>query len=356
MAITRVELTNYRSYPKAVFDLHPGVTIVVGPNASGKTNLLESLYVMSTTKSFRAKDRDLVRHNATFFRVVVSDDQDQFALGLSIDNGVTKKVTHNDVKRTLSEHMGTLPVVLFEPTELDLVAGPPEARRRYLDLLLSQTQPDYLLTLHRYRRVLKQRNSLLEGFDIGGIKAQIFAWDIKLAELAARIVEERRQLITAINETLPEVYGEIAGESEQVEIEYLPTVHGREYGDNFLQKLTENLPRDLGAGFTTIGPHREDFKVHFKNNDIVAVASRGEVRTTVLALKLAELRYSEQASGKRPLLLLDDVFSELDSHRRGFLIDKLDGYQAVITTTDADAVVAAINQPHSIIETERIHA
>lgn len=163
-------------------------------------------------------------------------------------------------------------------------------------------------------------------------------------------------MIIYLNERIEGIYGEVAHGTVELRVEYLPSVPASDYGSNFLNTLTQNLPRDLAAGFTTIGPHREDFKVSFNSSEMMAVASRGEVRTVVLALKLAELHYSEEKSGQRPLLLLDDVFSELDRERRTFLIDKLAGYQSVITTTDADAVTKEIRTPFSVISTGGIYA
>jgi len=352
MTIRELELVNFRSYERGRWELHPAVTLVVGPNASGKTNLLEGLYVLAATKSFRAKDRDLVRHGEDHFRVVAGTDEAQYALGFSTAGGGTeKRAMHDGVKRALVAHVGVMQVTLFEPTDLELVSGPPEGRRKYLDFLLCQTDRGYLRTLQAYKRALRQRNALLEGFEVGAVQSQIFAWDLKLAELAAEVYERRRELMGVLNTSLPSLYAEIAGSEVMVELEYVPSVEGGNYGDEFLAALTRNLPRDLAAGFTTIGPHREDFRVHFKGVEIGAVASRGEVRTVVLALKLAEMGYAEAVTGVRPLLLLDDVFSELDRDRRGFLIDRLRDHQTVITTTDADAVTREISAEHSVITT-----
>jgi len=352
MRLESLELTNFRSYGQVRFNLHPDVTIVAGPNASGKTNLLESLYVLAATKSFRAKDRDLVRHDQDHFRVVARGGGREFALGMSTAGGaVAKKITHDGTARPLTTHLGVIQVTLFEPTELELLSGPPEGRRRYVDLLLSQTDTAYLKTLQAYRRVLKQRNALLSGFEMGQIRDQIFMWDVKLADLAVEIYRRREVFLERLNALVPDLYGEIAGSMSAVRFAYVPSVVG-DYAAGFLEALARNLPRDLGAGFTTIGPHREDFKVAFKNNDITAVASRGEVRTVVLAMKLAELDYAREQTGMRPLLLLDDVFSELDRKRRGFLVERLRDHQTMITTTDADAVTREVRAAHAVITTD----
>jgi DNA replication and repair protein RecF len=381
MKVEGLRLTNFRSYETAAFELHPDVTLVVGPNASGKTNLLESLYVLASTKSFRAKDRDLMRHGQDHFRIVArvrgggrnggkaadAGAVVEYAFGLTTAHGpLEKKVTHDGVKRPLVNHVGQIQVTLFEPNDLDLVSGPPEGRRKYLDFVLCQTDRGYLKTLQAYKRVLRQRNALLEGFDVGGVRSQIFAWDVKLAELAVEVYERRMKLLGVLNEAIPLLYRDIAGGEQQVVLEYVPSVavattgadgqmdaarSAAAYAVEFVEALTRNLPRDLGAGFTTIGPHREDFKVRFKDAEITAVASRGEVRTVVLAMKLAELGYAEDVTGMRPILLLDDVFSELDRDRRGFLLGRLEGHQTIITTTDADAITREFKTPHAIIGT-----
>jgi DNA replication and repair protein RecF len=357
MAILReLEIVNFRSYEKAKFELNSGVTLVVGPNASGKTNLLESLFVLASTKSFRAKDRDLIRHGEDFFRLVVRTDESETTFALSTERGpLEKRATQDGMKRPLSHHVGEIQVVLFEPTELGLISGAPDGRRKYLDFILCQTDREYLKTLQLYKRALKQRNALLDGFDIERIRTQVFSWDLKLTELALHIYERRQKLITFLNERIGDIYSQVAGQKAELKIEYVSSVQNEDYGTGFLDALTQNLPRDLATGFTTIGPHREDFTVIFENSDMMSVASRGEVRTAVLALKLAELHYSEEKSGQRPLLLLDDVFSELDRERRAFLIEKLAGYQSVITTTDADALTNEIKTPYSIISTAGAH-
>jgi DNA replication and repair protein RecF len=352
MTIDRLSLTNFRSYEDTQFALDPSLTIVAGPNASGKTNLLEGLYALAITKSFRAKDRELVRHGSDFFRIVVRSEEVEYALGLQIVSGrLEKKVTHDNVPRTLAAHVGLIPVTLFEPADLELVSGPPEGRRRYLDFMLMQTDRTYLKTLQSYRRVLKQRNALLGDEGYGRIQQQIFAWDIQLTQLAVEIYDNRQRLLAQLNRAVPVTYGEIAGESQDIEFVYEPSILG-DYTREFAEQLSRNLSRDIAAGFTTIGPHREDFGIRFAGREITTVASRGEVRTAVLAMKMAELSYIELIKGTKSLLLLDDVFSELDKMRRKYLIERLGGHQTVITTTDADIVTREFNVPHHVISTE----
>lgn len=349
--VERVALTNFRSYAERNIDLHPGATIIVGPNATGKTNLLEALYVLANTKSFRAKDHDLVRHEASFFRIAATVDRREVAFGYRAEDGKTqKKVTHDTVVQPLAKHLGFLRIVLFEPNDSLLVYGSPDRRRRYLDYCIAQTDPAYNQTMVRFRRVLAQRNRLLAEWS--GDETELFAWNIKLTELAAEIYRRRTELIARLNLRLSDVYAGIAGHAEELRLRYVPTVSGENYAQAFQDALEANLRRDLGAGFTTIGPHRDDMVIEFKGGEIQTNASRGEIRSVILALKLAELEHIEQSVGASPLLLLDDVFSELDSGRRSHLIQTLGGRQTVITTTAADSLDTDLLPAFSIINTE----
>ena len=375
MKLTGISLTNFRSYAAAEFALHPEVTLVVGPNASGKTNLLESLYVLATTKSFRAADRDLVRRGSDFLRIVASGSETEYALGLSVAPVMEKRVSHNGDKRTLAAHIGELQITLFEPDHLNILSGAPEGRRRYLDFILCQTDRGYIKTLQAYKRVLRHRNALLEGSDgrgavvapgapgalaasgaapgaTGALAVQLFPWNLKLTELAMEIVSRRAGLVGALNKLVPGLYAGIAGSEVELFMEYLPGMPLASYGDDFLAALERNLRRDMAAGFTTIGPHREDWRVSFNGAAVGSVASRVETRTLVLALKLAEMDYLEARSGRRPLLLLDDVFSELDHNRRVGLLERLSGHQSVITTTDADSITRDIAAEFAIVRPE----
>jgi DNA replication and repair protein RecF len=352
MSLEWIELVNFRSYEDRRFRLSPNINLVVGPNASGKTNLLESVFVLALTRSFRAHDKELVRHDQDFYRVVGQGKGQEFALAYSNQDGKQeKKVSHNQAKKPLAQHIGRIQVVLFEPGDLDMVAGAPEIRRRYLDYILCQTDRQYLLVLAQYKRILRQRNALLSDFNTSRIKDEIFAWDIKLTEVAAEIYRRRTELLERLQPLAEEFYYGIADERIDLRLEYLPSVPEEDYANGFMTALTSNLTRDLAVGYTTIGPHREDFKISFGHNKVTAVASRGEIRTAVLAMKLAELDYCQASSGQKPILLLDDVFSELDQRRRQDLLVRLQDHQTIITTTEADAIEPQIKGVYQVIET-----
>lgn len=346
----QIKLVNFRSYPEASFDLGEEVTLIAGPNASGKTNLLEAVFMLCATKSFRANDSQLIHQGQDFYKVVGVSEGNEFMLSFQEkENSKEKRAKRNGRKQTLTEYLGSLQAVLFEPNDLTLASGSPDKRRKYLDYILCQTDKAYLKELIRYRKILKQRNELLANFNIGSVKQQIFAWDIQLAEAALQIYNRRAGLIKYFNQIIDDIYSQIAGKPIGLNLEYLPTVSG-DYGSEFMNTLVANLTSDLAVGYTTIGPHREDFKIKFSDKDINTVASRGELRTAILVLKLAELTYTEEKSGQKPILLLDDVFSELDAQRRGFLVKRLKGYQSLITTTDADLLAAQVGD-YTLIQT-----
>lgn len=338
MAITRIILNNFRSYTDQSFTLDPGVTLIVGPNGSGKTNILEALYVMATTKSFRAKDEALVQQGSDLLSIEVSSPESEYRFAYQKEPTIAKKVTHGGVKKSLRSHIGTVPVVLFEPGDLQLLAGPPSARRAYIDTILCQTDPEYLQALNEYKRALKQRNALLRNHDF--VPADmLFAWNVQLTGPAIIIRTKRQEFIAYLQTKLPSLYEAIAGKSHELTISYQPNpdnVFANE--TELLTQLEQNIQKDSMAGFTTLGPHRDDLLVMFDGHPIDARASRGEHRSVVLALKLAELEYQNEFARSRPLFMLDDVFSELDTYRRGFLLDAIGDYQTIVTTTEADTV------------------
>ena len=344
--ITDLRLQNFRSYKDESLEISPGVNIIVGPNASGKTNLLESILVMARGSSYRAKDSELVRfdqpwaridaHTLRGSRTVKIKVEELGGKSFEIDDKVYKKLSINT----------SLPVVLFEPNHLLLLAGGPERRRTYLDDLIKQTTPGYSTVLAQYRRALAQRNSLLKQQGSGG---QMFAWDIRLSQLAGQIVKARTELVSEISKQIEGLYKELSSADNEVGIEYLGQWPADVYETKMLKKLETSLDIDRMRGYTTTGPHREDFEITFDGHPASEVASRGETRTTVLALKIIELKTLEEVRGVKPLLLLDDVFSELDGKRRHKLTDYLAPYQTFITTTDADLVLQHFTETTHII-------
>ena len=343
MTVDSLRLQNFRSYSDYTTDLSPGVNIVVGPNASGKTNLLEAMYVACRGKSFRVSDRDLIKRGKSWARIDL-DSKDQKRVWKLEEKDAqlvkTMEIGSDIVKRITKKHQK--PTTLFEPNHLRLLNGSPETRRNYLDQVLTQTDQKFTDASARYNRALKQRNALLKtGSHLSA--DDIFVWDVKLSEYGGYINQRRKELIEHINKIVSKNYSKVAGVKTKINIEYLDSVYGNDYTSGLLKKLQDNLENHQQRGFTNYGPHREDFKIIIDGADSSVTSSRGEARTLVLVLKLIELKLLEDELQQKPLLLLDDVFSELDGKRRRSLTEHISGYQTLITTTDAEAVIEHFN-------------
>lgn len=347
--IANLRAQNYRSYADETFEFDPGVNIVVGPNASGKTNLLEAILVVATGSSYRARDSELLQVDQPWARL---DSQD--ALGNKrtikfIREPLVSKSYELDGKiysRLSLPHR--LPIVLFEPNHLQLLAGSPEQRRIYLDDLLEQTVSGYGTLRRHYKRTLAQRNSLLKQAALN-LETQLFPWNIRLSELAGQIVRHRSHLVTELNNEIGGLYHDLSHSQTNVRLVYEGRWSADSYETQLLNKLESSAQQDRLRGFTSAGPHREDLLVLFNDRPAADTASRGETRTAVLALKILELGRLQAVHDVAPLLLLDDVFSELDGARRRALTNYLKDYQTFITTTDADVVLQHFTETCHII-------
>ena len=339
--ITSLRLQYFRSYMDKTFTFSPGVTIIVGPNASGKTNLLEAVLVIARGGSYRVADQELIRFEQPWARLDASLSDATRIVKLVREPRPSKSYDLSGKPFKRLSLLQQLPVVLFEPNHLQLLSGSPDGRRAYLDDLLEQIQPGYQQLRQQYIRTLRQRNALLKrGSQVAD---QLFPWNIRLSELAGSIVRARQALVTSLEAELGELYGELSRSTAVVTIVYQARFAPEQYETQLLHKLEASQELDFARGFTGSGPHREDFLVSFNGRPAIETASRGETRTAVLALKVLELQLLETARGVRPLLLLDDVFSELDNQRRHSLTQYLQRYQTFITTTDADLVTKDVN-------------
>lgn len=336
--LSDIRLQRFRSYRDESFEFGRGVNIIVGPNASGKTNLLEAVLVACTGSSFRVKDSELVAFGAPWGRIDARTSDGLRTVKLMVqESGLVKKeFVVSDQKLLRLSLPKTLPAVLFEPNHLLLLHGSPEQRRDYLDGLLEQTAPGFAKARRDYRRTLAQRNALLKK----GLASQLFAWNVRLSETGAQLAQQRSQLVARIDERLNDLYQDLAqSAAAEVSVSYLASCPIEQYSSNLLQALEKRQAVDIERGYTTVGPHREDLRITFDGREASEVASRGETRTVLLALKIMELQLLEESRGSKPFLLLDDVFSELDGKRRKALTEVIGGYQTFITTTDADVVV-----------------
>jgi len=334
--IADIRLQNYRSYVDRSFAFSPGVNIIVGPNASGKTNLLEAIIVVCGGNSYRAKDLDLINHSQDWLRidgltkhkirriVKIIKTNDKANKEFIIDNKVFKRLTNNS----------SIPIVLFEPNQIVSLTSSPDLRRSYLDNLLDQLKLGYKKNRLDYLKVLRHRNALLK--QPNSLRLSYFPWEVRLSRLGGLISRQRQKLIDDLNLQINDIYNQIANTSSNLRIEYLPSFKLDTYESLMINSLEKDYQIDVLRGFTTKGPHREDMTIYINDKPIALNASRGEIRTIILALKQFEASILTKSLNQQPIILLDDVFSELDNGRRKSLMDYFKEYQVLITATDID--------------------
>jgi DNA replication and repair protein RecF len=351
--INSIRLQNYRSYLDDSFELDDGVNIVVGPNASGKTNLLEAVLVLCRGSSYRARDAELIKFDKPWLRLDGNfDNQTRVVKIEKIHNQLDKSYLLDDKEYKRLNLEKTVPVVYFEPNHLQLITRGPEQRRTYFDDLLERSTPGFKALGNNYKRVLAQRNSLLKQGP-GPASRQIFAWNIRLSELGEKIAVARQELTDDINQSLSKTYTAISKQKTELKLSYDSQFAPSNYANKLLHKLESSAEQDYQRGFTSAGPHREDFSFSLNAQDASTSASRGENRSIMLALKIYELDLIEKARNRPPIFLLDDVFSELDGSRRQALVNFLKTRQTIITTTDADSVIEHFTEATRVIPLSR---
>jgi DNA replication and repair protein RecF len=340
MSIKNISLHNIRSYKLYTTDLDERITLILGPNGTGKTTLLESLYYLCQGTSFRGRDRDMIAFGADFGELKILEDNHSIhrsKLQL-IDHGKMQKIFYvNDRKLGRLPLSARIPVVLFEPDELRLLSSSPQRRRDFFDGIIARLSPTYQALLNRYSRALLQRNELLKrqgDMTNDSWENHLFAWDVKFAELAHKVVTHRREFITLSNTRLSDIYSGMAGKNQHVAATHHSTIPETNYQQTLLHALHHNRNTDALRGYTSVGPHRDDFFVSLDGHLAVESASRGEMRTIMLSYKLLEVKLQENLHDAPPLILMDDVFSELDQQREQRLMHALNDYQTVITATD----------------------
>lgn len=337
---TFLRLQNFRNYDDYMLELDKGVNIVVGPNASGKTNLLEAIYMVSKAKTFRGRNKETVQDGKEWARVDAHSTAGERVLKVQPPAQPTLEIDKKLLKRK-DRWQGLIPVVLFDPEDLRLLRGSPQRRRDYLDVTLAQADQNYATHLSRYNRALTQRNKLLKKEIL--TDDELFVWDIKLAEHGSVLVQKRQEQVASLNKQMSKLYSTIAGAKQTIKISYISHITDSDPKNKLLKALHANFNHDHRRGFTSVGPHRDDISFSIDGNNAHSHASRGETRSLVLALKIIEAEMTEKTHGERPIMLLDDVFSELDASRRHYLIEHLREHQVIITTTDADAVIDHFN-------------
>lgn len=330
VVIKKLSIENFRSHEKFDVLFSPTINVITGMNGSGKTSLIEAIYIALQGSSFKGIDSDVLKNNSPWWRIEID-----------FSNGINRLVTYNpELLKGKKKYLidGKInyrlplkqkyPVVLFEPNDLRLLNGSPSRRRQFIDRFISQLDIFYTNALHKYDRALKQRNNLLKR--PFSSKDEIFAWDVALSEYGTYIIEKRIAFIEEINRHINDEYNKIAKSKDFVSVHYSNTYIG-DIKQKILNDLHNSYERDIVIGFTSVGPHRHDVIFKFNDSPALDVASRGEVRSIVLALKYLEVDIIKKIVDKKPIILLDDVFSELDDERQKSLLST--GYQVIITST-----------------------
>ena len=332
MILKTLRVQNFRTHSDFILEIGEKSTLISGANGSGKTSLLEAIYFALQGTSFRSSDKEILRNDgSSWFRIDLKDSRDSLRT-IIFNNAVQKSkkqfLVDGNKKARLNANL-RIPVVLFEPDDLQLLSGSPTRRRNFLDYFLSQIFPSFQLALTRYNKALKQRNNLLKRDNVS--KDELFPWNLMLAEYGEEIISKRQDFLELLNSKIEEVYFEISGVKDEIEIDYL----GEKVSKNeILAILSENIERDKILGYTNFGPHKHDIQFIFNKKPAQNVASRGENRSLVLALKFIETDILADLTSKRPIVLLDDVFSELDDDRQKLLTKHFSKYQTIITSTN----------------------
>ena len=354
--LNAVSLTNFRSYRSMDLRLESGITVVHGPNGEGKSNLLEAIYLLAIGKSYRAStERDLVSWEAAEaggYAIIAgkaarADGPLELRIGLDCSGQSThvqKRIRINGVARRATDLVGALGAVLFSAEDIDLVIGSPQGRRRYLDVMLAQLGARYVYTLQRYQRVLLQRNHVLRGLREGRAgEAELTFWDQSLCTEGAAVLGARYDAMERLRPLIAEAYRRLEGHGE-LSIGYVATVpfESRPTPETIAEELERRRAHERAAGMTLVGPHRDDLRLVLSGVEMAKHASRGQARLGALSLRIAEGQLIEEYRGDAPVLLLDDVLSELDEARRGLVLDEASRYaQAIVSTADLGLLPAS---------------
>lgn len=339
MRIRELAVRGFRNYAGQSVVFSEGLNVLAGANAQGKTNLLEAVYLCCTGRSPRtARDKELIRWGGESAKVslVAEKNAGSVTVDIVFSQSENKRVAVNGLSiMRIGELMGAVTCVYFSPDELNIVKGAPGERRRFMDIGISQMSKTYFYLLGRYNKILTQRNRLLKGGESANLRATLPVWDEQLADTGARIVLTRRKFIDRLRGYLTAEHSALTLGKEEVELEYegldggdIPTIKAA-----FIAELERGCARDLKNGFTGTGPHKDDFVIRNNGADLRAFGSQGQQRTAALSLKLAELEIFFAETGEYPVLLLDDVMSELDKSRQAELLKRIEKVQTILACT-----------------------
>ncbi|MFD2170648.1 DNA replication/repair protein RecF [Tumebacillus lipolyticus] len=362
MWIKRLELRNFRNYDSLqLFDLSPRVNILVGQNAQGKTNVVEAMLLLSVGKSHRTnKDAEMIRFEADFatLQAVIERQERAYRLDLTLLPKGKKSAVNGVEKRKMSDFVGHLNVVLFAPEDLQLIKGGPQQRRRFLDVEIGQVSPQYLYNLTQYQKVLLQRNSLLK--EIGQRKVgeeMLMIWDDQLAVYGSKVIRKRLEFVERLEGFAKEIHMRISGGKEALSFHYQNSLDCSDLTrmeEIYREELTAKRKVDILRGSTSVGPHRDDLEVRIDERKVQTFGSQGQQRTASLSMKLAEIELIKAEVGEYPVLLLDDVLSELDEERQLHLVKSMgEKVQTIVTTTTTFGLEHFLSEEANVYRVER---
>ena len=340
MIIKSIELQNFRNYEDLNISFDEGTNIFYGDNAQGKTNILEAAYLSGTTKSHKcSKDKEMIRfgEQESHIRTVVVKKEKEYQIDMHLKNNRSKGIAINKVPiKKASELFGILNMVFFSPEDLNIIKNGPAERRRFLDSELCQLDKIYLSDLTTYNKILNQRNKLLKDMVYRpDLKDTLSVWDMQLVETGRKIIRRRKQFVDELNEIVHDIHYRISGEKEDLLLQYEPSIEDIFFED----ELSRVKERDMRQCMTSVGPHRDDLLFSIGEVDIRKFGSQGQQRTSALSLKLSEIELVKRSIHDTPVLLLDDVLSELDSNRQNYLLNSIHDTQTLITCTGLDEFV-----------------
>ncbi|MEE1101670.1 MAG: DNA replication/repair protein RecF [Agathobacter sp.] len=340
MIIKSIELSNFRNYENLHINFDYGTNILYGDNAQGKTNILEAAYLSGTTKSHKgSKDKEMIRFEGdeSHIRTIVSKNNKDYQIDMHLRKVGSKGVAINKIPiKRASELFGILNIVFFSPEDLNIIKNGPAERRRFIDTELCQLDKLYLSDLSKYNKTLIQRNKLLKDINYKPeLRETLPIWDMQLIEYGRNIIKKRKEFIEELNNIIGEIHHKISGGKEQLILKYEPSIDDIFFEDEIL-KVRQ---KDLKLCQTTVGPHRDDMLFSVNGIDIRKYGSQGQQRTSALSLKLSEIDLVRKSINNTPVLLLDDVLSELDSNRQNYLLNSISDIQTIITCTGLEEFV-----------------
>ena len=353
MFIKRLQMLNYRNYNALDIELCPNVNVFMGDNAQGKTNILEAIYYCAFAKSHRtSKDKELINWNGehAFISVDVVRERLDKRIDISILKDGKKSIRINKIKiKKIGELFGNFNVVMFSPEDLRIIKDSPGVRRKFIDMELCQLNPKYYYNLVQYNKVLNERNILLRNRNTSSEMLEIY--DMQLVEFGYNIIRDRIKYIESLNKYAEKIHSDITSGKEKINFKYISTIKDLEnIKENFYTLLEKNRSKDCDRGITSIGPHRDDFFVYINDIDTKSYGSQGQQRTAVLTMKFSSLEIIKELTGEFPVLLLDDVLSELDFNRKKYILSTIGQIQTVITCTGIEDLYEYLDEKAKVFK------